>query len=40
MTPDEDNKKEIPKKTYREDDGDPCWTRPLVSVKSQDRKDI
>ena len=40
MTSDKDDGKKAPEKICHKDGGDPCWTRPFVSVKSQDRKDI
>jgi hypothetical protein len=40
MTPGEEDVTKAPEDVRSEDDADPCWMRPLVSVKSQDRKDI
>lgn len=40
MTPDKEDAAKVPEDADSEDDADPCWMRPLVSVKSQDRKDI
>ena len=40
MTSEKDDENKTPTKICHKDDGDPCWTRPFVSVTSQDRKDI